>query len=217
MRAGVSAAIAFATPSRSSTSTGCHRTSSDTAGGGVPGRCHARSRARPRRRSNKCPPANPVAPVTSVGPSDMRLGPCARPVLLLVVLAERGILVFDGPPPPLVVAIPRDRSGEAVVKLLPGRPAEPPQLGRIERVAPVVPGPIGDRADEGRRAPGQLEDAMGEVDVAHLVAAADVVDLAEAAAFDDEVDRAAVVVDMEPIANVQAVTVEGQGDAVDGV
>src|SRR5579864_4265335 len=162
MRAGVPAAIAFIAASRSRTSTGCQTTSSGRADGGRPGRCHARSRVRPCRRSSRCPPANPVAPVTGVGPSDMLLGACARPVLLLVVRAERRILVLDWPPPPLVVAIPRDGGGEPLFKPLLRCPPETPQLCRVEGVAPVVSWPIGDRTDEGRRASGQLEDAMGQ-------------------------------------------------------
>ena len=49
---------------------------------------------------------------------------------------------------------------------------------------------------------------MGQVDVPHVVAAADVVDLAVGARFDQQVDAAAMVVDVEPVANLSAVAVE---------
>ena len=157
--------------------------SSDAAGGGVPGRCHARSRARPRRRSSRCPPANPVAPVTRVGPSAMsELRARAGPVLLLVVLAERRLLFLDSA---ATTTGSRDttRRSRASPSSNVSCGAQPSARSFVVSSAyrRSWPGPIGDRPDERRRATGQLEDAMREVDVLDFVAAADVVDLARAA------------------------------------
>ena len=71
-------------------------------------------------------------------------------------------------------------------------------------------GTIGDRLDERRRPIDEREDPVGELDVGHFVAAADVVDLAGAAAFDQQVERAAMVLDVQPVADVEAVAVERQ-------
>ena len=58
---------------------------------------------------------------------------------------------------------------------------------------------------------------MGEVHVADLVAAADVVDLAAGAALDEQIDRPAVVHHVQPVAHVEAIAVQRQGPLVDGV
>ena len=58
---------------------------------------------------------------------------------------------------------------------------------------------------------------MGQIDVLDLVAAADVVDLAGLALVDQQVDAAAVVLDVQPVALVLAVAVERHRDVVDQV
>ena len=58
---------------------------------------------------------------------------------------------------------------------------------------------------------------MREIHVHDLVAAADVVDLAVAAFLDQQVERAAVIVHVQPVADVHAVAVERHRDVVDGV
>ena len=58
---------------------------------------------------------------------------------------------------------------------------------------------------------------MGELAVGQLGAAADVVDLAGPAAGEDERDAAAVVVDVQPVADVEPVAVERHGAAVEQV
>ena len=100
-------------------------------------------------------------------------------VLRLVVGLEGGVLFLDRAPPPLVLAVPGDRlRRRPSSKSCDRRPAQRLQLRGVERIAAIVaradPRPAGSAsgpADE-------LEQAVGEVDVLHLVAAADVVDLA---------------------------------------
>ena len=68
-------------------------------------------------------------------------------------------------------------------------------------------GPVVDVADQLRAGAGQLEDPAGDLDVLVLLAA-DVVDLAGRAVAEDELDRGAVVVDVEPLAALAAVAVD---------
>src|SRR4051812_12111222 len=143
------------------------------------------------------------------GPACMRLVGQRPPVLALVVLA-----VLAGPdraPPPLVVAVPGDGLAEPVVELHPRLPAElrPDLLGR-QRVAAVVTRAVGHVLDQGLVAARQLDDALDDVDVLVLARAADVVDLAGAAALERRVDRAREVLDVEPVADLAAVAVDRQ-------
>ena len=70
---------------------------------------------------------------------------------------------------------------------------------------------IGHRLDQRQRLAERPEDPVGELDVHDVVAAADVVDLAVAAMVDQQVDRAAVVVDVQPVADVLPVAIERHG------
>ena len=97
------------------------------------------------------------------------------------------------------------------------RPAELPDLRGIHRVTAVVAGPVGHGPDERVRPGGEAQDFPREDDVLHLVAAADVVDLAVASPAEHEVDGRAVVQHVEPVAHVAAVAVERQGRVVERV
>ena len=80
-----------------------------------------------------------------------------------------------------------------------------------------MPGAIRHALDEGLRLADQGQDAPGEVDVRHLVAATDVVGLPGAATLEQEVHGPAMVVHVQPVAHVEAVAVERHRDVVDGV
>ena len=97
------------------------------------------------------------------------------------------------------------------------RPAQLSDLRRIHRVPSIVTRTVGDTPDERLRLAREAQDLVRQHDVLHLVAAADVVDFAVAAAAQHEVDGRAVVEDVEPVAHVAAVTVERQRLVVDGV
>ena len=184
--------------------------------GAAPPRCaHATTGPPPdTSRSTRWPPAKPVAPVMSGSPAT---GRSAVAGLFLVVPAERRIFVLDRPPPALVVAVPLHGLRETVFEPLAGLPAQRLELAGVERVAAIVALPVRDRLNQRDGLAGQLENAVGEVDVLDLVATPDVVDLSRNALVDQQIDTAAMVVDVKPVALVLPVAVERDRDVVDQV
>ena len=89
------------------------------------------------------------------------------------------------------------------------------ELRRVEEVAAVVARPVGDDRLERLRLAGQLEDEVRDLLDRLLDARADVVRLADAPALEHELDRAAVVVDVEPLAPVLRRRVQRQLLVVD--
>ena len=81
-------------------------------------------------------------------------------------------------------------------------------LRGVDRVAAVVAEPVLDVVDHRLVVAEELEDRVGELAVGDLVAGADVVDLADRALAQHEVDAGAVVLDEAPVADVQPVAVE---------
>src|SRR5262249_27865323 len=130
----------------------------------------------------------------------------AVPVLLLVVGAE--LAGLERSPPRLVLPVPADRRGQRVAERVARPPAEPPDLGGVERVATVVPGPVLHGADQRLGLAGQAEDLAGEVDVLDFGPAPDVVHLAVPAPAQHQVDGRAVVAHEQPVADVAPVAVE---------
>src|SRR6185436_16603720 len=109
-----------------------------------------------------------------VRPFHIKPLPEPRGVLLLVVpLVVAG---FDRLPPLAVLAVPVDRLLEPTrVERVLRRPAQVAQLGRVDRVAAVVAGPVRDMAYEIRAGARQVEDAANDLHVLALLPA-DVVD-----------------------------------------
>src|SRR5207248_10416313 len=102
-----------------------------------------------------------------------RLAPAVLP---LVVCAE--LAGLERPPPRLVLAIPAHRRLQRGAERVARRPAQLPELGRVERVAAVVAGPVGHQADEAIGLAEPPQDLVRQGDVGHLVTAGDVVDVA---------------------------------------
>src|SRR5207253_182858 len=89
-------------------------------------------------------------------------------------------------PPRLVLAIPGDGAAHPLVEADLRFPAEfAADLAAVEQVAPVVAGAVGDVALQARRAVEEGEDVVGDLLDAPLDAAADVVELADAAPAQD--------------------------------
>src|ERR1051325_561367 len=125
MTDGRVASSARRTASRSSSSTVSQCTPGYRSGGWPPARANACASPPPAiSRSRRCPPANPVAPVTSGRPRPPAAGRSAVAVLFLVVLPERRVLILDRTPPGLVLAVPLPRAREPLLEILARRPAE---------------------------------------------------------------------------------------------
>ena len=114
-------------------------------------------------------------------------------------------------PPDAVFHVPGDRRGKALVETVLRRP---PQFGvelrKIDRVAEVVAGPVGNESHElamlqaGARARPveRIADRVDHIDIAPLGIAADIVGLAHTAAFQHQRERARMIVDEQPVAHV---------------
>ena len=129
--------------------------------------------------------------------------------------------------PCLVVEIPLHGLADTGLERLGRLPAEFAfDLGGVDGVAAVVAGAVLDVGDllfvrlaVGTRTEFVEDGAQGvdDVEVGHFVPAADVVDLAHPARLEDTADGAAVVFHIEPVADLLAVAVDGQGLAGQGV
>lgn len=122
-------------------------------------------------------------------------------------------------PPGLVVAVPADRlreaGGEVGVRGLPAELAA--ELGRVDRVAAVVAGAVAHPVEVVLGAAEGPQDLAEHGDVVQLAVGADQVGLADAAAGQDGPHRGAVVLGVDPVADVPAVAVEPGAHAVDEV
>ena len=126
-------------------------------------------------------------------------------VIGLIVAAD------DAHPPVTVLEVPLDGLLDAVLELRLRLPAELcVDLRRVDGVAAVVALAVGDVLDEVFGLAELLEDGLDHVDVGALIVAADVVDLADASLLQDQVDGMAVILDVEPVADVLAVAVDRQ-------
>ena len=115
--------------------------------------------------------------------------------------------------------VPLDGFADAGVKGFGGLPAQLGfELAGVDGVAPVVARAVGDVGDLAgvRAAIGlgahfieQPTDGLHDLDVGLFVPAAHVVDLAQATGFEHTANRAAVVLDVEPIADLHAIAING--------
>ena len=121
--------------------------------------------------------------------------------------------------PFLVVQIPADRGAETFVKAMVPLPAELAlELGAVDGIAAIVAEAIFDVGDEGFQRGGGVaaflgdegDEAAQEGDILPFVLAADVVGFADAAAVHDRPDRFVVILDIDPVADVLAVAVDGE-------
>ena len=122
-------------------------------------------------------------------------------------------------PPGLVGDVPVDRLleplGEVGVRRPPAQLAL--ELGRVDGVAAVVAGAVGDPVEVLGVLPHRLEDHAQHGDVVLLAVGADEVGLPRAAAGQDVPDGRGVVLGVDPVADVLAAAVELGAHAVDDV
>ena len=136
---------------------------------------------------------------------------------LVIIFYLSGLL--GRAPPGLVGHVPVDGGPEALGEVGVRRaPAELGlQLGGVDSVAAVVAGAVGDPVEVLGVASHGREDHAQDRDVVLLPVGADEVGLAHAALGEDVPDGRAVVLGVDPVADVLALAVELGADAVDDV
>ena len=117
-------------------------------------------------------------------------------------------------PPVLVGLVPLDGVGQPGLEVLERRlPAELlAQLARLDGVAAVVAGAVGDVVEVVLGPAEVLEDQLDDLEVVLLAVGADQVGLADLALVEDRPDRAGVVVGVDPVADVEPVAVQLRAD-----
>ena len=145
---------------------------------------------------------------------NMRLPPGIH-FLIVPLVFPRGDVVH----PLLVGEVPPHGLLDALLELQRRFPAQLLlEFARVDGVAQVVPGPVGDVGDQLLRSPfgpsqqavHRPDDHPDQVDVPPLVETADVVRLAVASPVEYRVDGPGVVLDVEPVADVFAPAVDRQ-------
>src|SRR5436309_14752008 len=97
------------------------------------------------------------------------------------------------------------------------RPPQLPDLVAVQGIAAVMAGAVGYMPDQRQRLPKQLEDRLGHLLVGPLVARSDVIDLTRRALSQDQIDRPAVVLHIEPIALLKPIAIERQRLILQGI
>ena len=147
-----------------------------------------------------------------------RCGMPARGLLPLRAVAGLGGLLGRAPPG-LVLHVPVDRLLEPLREVGVRRPPAElaPELRRVDGVAAVVAGAVGDPVEVLGVASHRLQDHAQDRDVVPLAIGADEVGLPRAALGEDVPDGRGVVLGVDPVADVLATAVELGAHAVDDV
>ena len=149
----------------------------------------------------------------------MRCQPSVYPLLLTLGLVPGLGGLLGRAPPGLVCDVPVDRLLEPLGEVGVGRP--PAQLAlelrRVDGVAAVVAGAVGDPVEVLGVAAHRLQDHAQDRDVVPLAVGPDEVGLPHAAAGQDVPDGRGVVLGVDPVADVLAAAVELGAHAVDDV
>jgi hypothetical protein len=113
-------------------------------------------------------------------------------------------------PPPAIIAIPLNNVRQTLAELnLRGVAKFRVDLADVNAVATVVAFPVGNFVHEGAIATCGLEEQVGELGVGELSSTPNVVYLTGFAALENKRYPAAMVVNVEPVANILAITIEG--------
>ena len=154
------------------------------------------------------------------GPARAPRGAVRRDAVLLALCAVARLGGLLGRAPPgLVLDVPVDGGLEALGEVGVRRPPAQLalQLGRVDGVAAVVAGAVGDPVEVLGVAAHRLEDHAQDRDVVLLAVGADEVGLPHAALGEDVPDGRGVVLGVDPVADVLAAAVELGAHAVDDV
>ena len=154
------------------------------------------------------------------GPARAPRGAVRRDAVLLALCAVTGLGGLLGRAPPgLVGHVPVDGLFQALGEVGVGRPPSELalQLGRVDGVAAVVAGAVGDPVEVLGVPSHRLQDHAQDRDVVPLAVGPDEVGLPHPALGEDVPDGRGVVLGVDPVADVLAAAVELGADAVDDV
>ncbi len=84
------------------------------------------------------------------------------------------------------------------------------QLAAIQRVAAVMSGPVRNEANERSGLFKSVQDAVRDLDIPQLAFAADVVHLGVLASVQDQIESAAMILDVNPIPGILPIAVNRQ-------
>ena len=129
-------------------------------------------------------------------------------------------------PPALVVQIPLHGLAQPAFKGFLRLPAQfAADFARVHRISHIVPGAVGNVGDQivvmggvrrfvaGRKFLQQVANGMDNINIPPLAVAADVVGFADGAAHQHAIERARVVIDIQPVTDLPPVAVHGQRPA----
>src|SRR5881296_2629296 len=131
-----------------------------------------------------------------------------RPIDPFVIGAKlSGLNLF---PPRGVLPVPVHRGLQGRVQGVLRHPPQLSDLVAVQGIAAVMAGAVSDMPDQRQRLPEQLEDCLGYLLVGPLVDSPDVIDLTWSALVENQIDRPAMILHIEPIALLQPITIERQ-------
>src|SRR5215469_576770 len=165
-------------------------------------------------------PSIPPAPVTShrlIAPPDRGLVPrCSRghPV-------ARGAHARSGPlhgfPPATVPLVPADGIGQALAELYARGEAHAPEQRVVQGIAPVVPFAVLDMRHHLPVGPAAFEQRPGQLDIGQFRVPVDVIHAPWLSALEHQLDPTAVVIDMDPAADILSVPIQRDLEPVEKV
>lgn len=88
---------------------------------------------------------------------------------------------------------------------------------RVDGIAAVMAFTVRDMVDEAFRFAQFFANQFYDVDIPHFIVAADIIDFADTALLEDEVDGPAMVFDIEPVADIEAVPIDRQRLVMQGI
>ena len=88
---------------------------------------------------------------------------------------------------------------------------------RVDGIAAVMAFTVRDMVDEAFRFAQFFANQFDDVDISHFIMAADIIDFADMALLEDEVDGPAMVFDIEPVADIKAVPIDRQRLVMQGI
>lgn len=117
-----------------------------------------------------------------------------------------------------MVQVPLDSLLDAVGKFRFRQPAQFfMDFRRVDGVAAVMAFTVRNMMDEAFRFAQFFANQFDDVDIPHFIMAADVIDFADTALLEDEVDGSAMVFDIEPVADIEAVPIDRQRLVMQGI